>query len=43
MKSNRSLYVALIALMCILTTTLKADAGFEAKTYKSPKGESLNY
>ncbi len=43
MKSDRSLHVALIALMCILTTSLKADASFDAKTYKSSKGESLSY
>jgi predicted peptidase len=43
MKSDRSLYAALIALTCIVTTSLKADAGFDAKIYKSSKGQSLNY
>ena len=43
MKFDRLLYVASITLMCILNNSLKADTGFEAKTYKSPKGKSLNY
>ena len=43
MKSDHSLRVALIVLMCTLTTSLKADVDFDAKTYKSSKGESLNY
>ena len=43
MKFDRLLYVASITLMCILNNSLNADTGFEAKTYKSPKGKSLNY
>lgn len=43
MKYSPSLFAVLTAVLCMLTTSLKANDVFEAKTYTSAEGHSLNY
>ncbi|MBT8037369.1 MAG: prolyl oligopeptidase family serine peptidase [Verrucomicrobiae bacterium] len=43
MKYNHLLYTAALVVSCFSTNSLRADADFKAKTYQSPKGQSLNY